>query len=85
MLIYQFLVSQWTRGNSLHGYRHSDCNVLMKINLFLFSNSRASDFGLMKIDEEGRIRQFLEKPKGESLRSMVAALPILCSIYTEIF
>ncbi|PPD73757.1 hypothetical protein GOBAR_DD29308 [Gossypium barbadense] len=32
--------------------------------------SRASDFGLLKIDENGQIRQFLEKPKGESLRSM---------------
>jgi NDP-sugar pyrophosphorylase family protein len=33
--------------------------------------SRASDFGLVKIDETGQIRQFLEKPKGENLKSMV--------------
>ncbi|KAJ0112405.1 hypothetical protein Patl1_00745 [Pistacia atlantica] len=40
-------------------------------------NSRASDFGLVKIDETGRIRQFLEKPRGESLRSMQVDTTIL--------
>ncbi|KAF1892159.1 hypothetical protein Lal_00036516 [Lupinus albus] len=33
--------------------------------------SHASDFGLVKVDERGRIRQFLEKPNGELLRSMI--------------
>ncbi|KAF8690557.1 hypothetical protein HU200_040920 [Digitaria exilis] len=31
---------------------------------------RASDFGLMKADSNGRITDFLEKPKGEDLKSM---------------
>lgn len=31
---------------------------------------RATSFGLMKIDEEGRIIEFAEKPKGEQLKAM---------------
>ncbi|CAA2972107.1 glucose-1-phosphate adenylyltransferase large subunit 2, chloroplastic amyloplastic-like [Olea europaea subsp. europaea] len=31
---------------------------------------RASDYGLMKIDESGQITQFAEKPKGSALRAM---------------
>ncbi|KAF6170071.1 hypothetical protein GIB67_010097, partial [Kingdonia uniflora] len=31
---------------------------------------RATAFGLMKIDEEGRIIEFAEKPKGEQLKAM---------------
>lgn len=42
---------------------HDPCSILCC--------SRASDFGLMKIDGNGRICQFLEKPKGERLRTMV--------------
>jgi len=33
--------------------------------------SRASDYGLMKIDDAGRILYFNEKPKGETLKKMV--------------
>ena len=33
--------------------------------------SRASDFGLMKIDGSGRVQSFAEKPKGADLRAMV--------------
>jgi ADP-glucose pyrophosphorylase len=39
-----------------------------------FTCSRASDLGLVKADRNGRITDFLEKPKGESLKSMVHAL-----------
>ncbi|OIW17457.1 hypothetical protein TanjilG_22569 [Lupinus angustifolius] len=34
--------------------------------------SHASDFGLVMIDERGRIRKFVERPNGELLRSMHA-------------
>jgi glucose-1-phosphate adenylyltransferase len=34
------------------------------------SESLASGFGLMKLDGNGRIRQFREKPKGDALREM---------------
>ena len=36
--------------------------------------SRASDFGLMKIDEKGRVLFFSEKPKGNDLKAMVALI-----------
>lgn len=38
---------------------------------FCLSYSRASDYGLMKIDDKGRIVQFSEKPKGSNLKAMV--------------
>ncbi|KAH7578151.1 hypothetical protein JRO89_XS01G0346500 [Xanthoceras sorbifolium] len=49
---------------------HIDSGADISVSCIPVDESRASDFGLVKIDEEGRIRQFLEKPKGESLRSM---------------
>ena len=36
-----------------------------------FCASRASDFGLMKIDDTGRVVSFSEKPKGDDLKAMV--------------
>lgn len=41
---------------------------LLHIMAFL---SRASDYGLMKIDSRGRVIQFWEKPKGTELEAMV--------------
>ncbi|WOL17341.1 hypothetical protein Cni_G26132 [Canna indica] len=38
---------------------------------------RATAFGLMKIDEEGRIIEFAEKPKGEQPKSMKVDTTIL--------
>lgn len=37
-----------------------------------FCLSRASDFGLMKIDSRGQVIQFAEKPKGADLKAMVS-------------
>ena len=37
-----------------------------------FYASRASDFGLMKIDDTGRVVSFSEKPKGDDLKAMVS-------------
>lgn len=42
-----------------------------------YSCSRASDFGLMKIDSTGRVIQFAEKPKGSELKAMVVQLILL--------
>lgn len=43
-----------------------------------FSNvSRASDFGLMKIDKKGRVISFSEKPRGEDLKAMVNFINLL--------
>jgi ADP-glucose pyrophosphorylase len=33
--------------------------------------SRASDYGLVKVDDRGNIIQFSEKPKGADLKAMV--------------
>nr|GFA19847.1 glucose-1-phosphate adenylyltransferase small subunit, chloroplastic/amyloplastic [Tanacetum cinerariifolium] len=38
---------------------------------------RATAFGLMKIDEEGRIIEFAEKPKGDQLKAMKVDTTIL--------
>lgn len=40
--------------------------------LFIY-DSRASDFGLMKIDNTGRVLSFSEKPRGNELKAMVIA------------
>lgn len=39
--------------------------------LLSLHDSRASDFGLMKIDNKGRVLSFSEKPKGDDLKAMV--------------
>lgn len=44
-------------------------------------DSRASDFGLMKIDNKGRILSFSEKPKGEDLKAMVSFFFFLSPVF----
>ena len=39
--------------------------------LSVLHGRRASDFGLMKIDDKGRVISFSEKPKGDDLKAMV--------------
>jgi glucose-1-phosphate adenylyltransferase len=39
--------------------------------------SRASDFGLVKIDQNGRVSHFSEKPKGKALESMSVDTTVL--------
>jgi dTDP-glucose pyrophosphorylase len=54
------------------------------MNEFLFYVSRASDFGLMKIDDTGRVISFSEKPKGDELKAMVSLtfffFPVNCPV-----
>lgn len=76
MLTSQFLVFPWMRGVSEN---HSLTLFLpyfwlMNFSVFLFflHHSRASDFGLLKIDKSGQIVQFSEKPKGDHLKAMVS-------------
>nr|XP_010907343.2 glucose-1-phosphate adenylyltransferase large subunit 1, chloroplastic [Elaeis guineensis] len=47
------------------------------IELLLSNVSRASDFGLMKIDNKGRVISFSEKPRGEVLKAMEVDTAIL--------
>ncbi|XP_021280192.1 glucose-1-phosphate adenylyltransferase large subunit 1-like [Herrania umbratica] len=57
--------------------KHIDSGADISVSCLPVDESRASDFGLLKIDENGQIRQFLEKPKGESLRSMQVDTTVL--------
>lgn len=50
--------------------RHVDTNADITVSCLPMDDSRASDFGLMKIDKTGRVIQFAEKPKGSDLRAM---------------
>ncbi|GMH23569.1 hypothetical protein Nepgr_025412 [Nepenthes gracilis] len=49
---------------------HIDRNADITLSCVPVGESRASDFGLMKIDRRGRVSQFCEKPKGADLKSM---------------
>ncbi|CAG9467600.1 unnamed protein product [Pedinophyceae sp. YPF-701] len=40
-------------------------------------DERASDFGLMKIDDEGAVTEFAEKPKGDALKAMQVDTTVL--------
>ncbi|KAL2498268.1 Glucose-1-phosphate adenylyltransferase large subunit 2 [Abeliophyllum distichum] len=57
--------------------RHIDTNADITVSCVPMDDSRASDYGLMKIDESGRITQFAEKPKGSALRSMRVVTSVL--------
>lgn len=50
--------------------RHRDTNADITIAAVPMGEKHASAFGLMKINEDGRIVDFSEKPKGEALQRM---------------
>ncbi|XP_065880798.1 glucose-1-phosphate adenylyltransferase large subunit 1-like [Euphorbia lathyris] len=50
--------------------KHIDSNADITVSCVPMDDSRASDYGLMKIDDRGRIVQFAEKPKGHDLKAM---------------
>ncbi|KAF8401658.1 hypothetical protein HHK36_012604 [Tetracentron sinense] len=52
----------------IQSHRQSGADIT--ISCLPMDDSRASDFGLMKIDNKGRVLSFSEKPKGEDLRAM---------------
>ncbi|XP_061353810.1 glucose-1-phosphate adenylyltransferase large subunit 1-like [Gastrolobium bilobum] len=51
---------------------HIDRNADITISCAAVGDSRASDYGLVKVDGRGRIIQFSEKPKGADLKAMQA-------------
>jgi glucose-1-phosphate adenylyltransferase len=51
-------------------YRHRDTKADITIGVVPVDGQRASDFGLMRIDHQGRVRSFSEKPTGEALHAM---------------
>ncbi|KAK9129824.1 hypothetical protein Sjap_010311 [Stephania japonica] len=57
--------------------KHIDTNADITVSCIPMDDSRASDYGLMKIDRSGQIIQFAEKPKGANLRSMQVDTTVL--------
>jgi glucose-1-phosphate adenylyltransferase len=51
-------------------HRHRETKADITIGVVPVDASRASDFGLMRIDHQGRVRSFSEKPTGEALHAM---------------
>jgi glucose-1-phosphate adenylyltransferase len=50
--------------------RHRSTNADITLSVIPIDDRRASDFGLMKIDDTGKVIDFSEKPKGEALNRM---------------
>ncbi|XP_047322388.1 glucose-1-phosphate adenylyltransferase large subunit 1-like [Impatiens glandulifera] len=49
---------------------HIDRNADITVSCVPVGEDRASDYGLMKCDSNGRVVQFTEKPKGDDLKAM---------------
>jgi glucose-1-phosphate adenylyltransferase len=56
---------------------HRQTNADITLSVVPIDEKRASAFGLMKIDDEGRIIDFSEKPKGDALKQMQVDTSIL--------
>ncbi|MBE9036504.1 glucose-1-phosphate adenylyltransferase [aff. Roholtiella sp. LEGE 12411] len=50
--------------------RHKETGADITLSVIPIDERRASDFGLMKIDDSGRVIDFSEKPKGDALTKM---------------
>lgn len=57
--------------------KHRDSGADITISCVPMDDSRASDYGLMKIDDEGRVLYFSEKPKGNDLKNMQVDTTVL--------
>ena len=55
---------------SLFVKRHRETNADVTLSVVPIDEKRASDFGLMKINDAGRVVDFAEKPKGDALKAM---------------
>lgn len=56
----------------IQAHRETDADITVAA--LPMDEKRATAFGLMKIDDEGRIIEFAEKPKGEQLKAMKVSL-----------
>ncbi|XP_037440821.1 glucose-1-phosphate adenylyltransferase small subunit 1, chloroplastic/amyloplastic [Triticum dicoccoides] len=59
----------------IQAHRETDADITVAA--LPMDEERATVFGLMKIDDEGRIVEFSEKPKGEKLKAMMVDTTIL--------
>ncbi len=62
---------------SLFIQRHRETNADITLSVVPIDEKRASSFGLMKIDDQGRVIDFSEKPKGEALKQMQVDTTVL--------
>ena len=81
---YIWLMDEWDMDDYLilsgdHLYRmdytqfvqhHRETGADITLSVIPIDEKRASSFGLMKIDDKGRIIDFSEKPKGDALKQM---------------
>lgn len=57
--------------------RHRETNADITLSVVPIGEKTASSFGLMKIDDAGRVVDFSEKPKGEALKQMQVDTTVL--------
>lgn len=57
--------------------RHRETGADVTLSVIPIEENRASDFGLIKIDDTGKVLQFSEKPKGEALKKMAVDTTVL--------
>lgn len=57
--------------------QHRENEADISISVVPMDEQRASDFGLMKIDKQGRVLAFSEKPKGDALKKMQVDTTVL--------
>ncbi|NJM87879.1 MAG: NTP transferase domain-containing protein, partial [Hydrococcus sp. RU_2_2] len=57
--------------------RHRETNADITLSVVPIGEKTASSFGLMKIDDNGRVVDFCEKPKGDDLKQMQVDTTIL--------
>jgi glucose-1-phosphate adenylyltransferase len=62
---------------SLFVERHRETNADITLSVVPADEEKASAFGLMKINEQGRVVDFMEKPKGDDLKKMKVDTTIL--------
>ena len=88
---YQWLFAEWDvdqyvilSGDHLYRmnyadfiHRHRDTKADLTLSVVPVEGSRASEFGLMKIDKNGRVTSFSEKPKGDALKAMQVDTTVL--------
>ncbi|MEH1833665.1 MAG: glucose-1-phosphate adenylyltransferase [Nostoc sp.] len=58
-------------------HRHRETGADITLSVIPIDERRASDFGLMKINDSGRVIDFSEKPKGEALLQMQVDTSVL--------
>ncbi len=57
--------------------RHRDTNADITLSVVPIDEKRASSFGVMKINDQGRVVDFYEKPQGDALKQMQVDTTIL--------